>query len=102
MTSSTEMTTESFRPFDDLGPALVGRKAGATLRARILLCAQTAPVIVDLTGIELISPSFADELFAKLPPDVIRDRRVRFSNASDDIRALARGVRGLRRAVAHT
>ena len=52
--------------------------------------------VVDLEGITTIAPSFADELFAKLPAELVRDRRVRFTNASDEIRAQARGVRGLR------
>lgn len=94
------MTTRTIRPLDELGPVLLGRHTGAAFRERVLACAEAGPVVVDLAGIELISPSFADELFAKLPPDVISDRRVRFSNASDEIRALARGVRGLRREVA--
>jgi hypothetical protein len=43
-----------------------------------------------------MSPSFADEIFAKLPAALVRERRIRFANASDDIRELARGVRGNR------
>lgn len=64
-----------------------------------LCVARLGPVVVDLAGIELVSPSFADELFAKLPPDLVADRRVRFANASEEIKALARGVRGLRRQI---
>lgn len=96
MISLTEMPVNPIKPFDEMGDSLVGRQAGALLRERIVRCAGEGPVVVDLAGIASISPSFADELFAKLPADLVRARRVRFANASDDIRALARGVRGLR------
>lgn len=94
------MTTDVIKVFDDLGPALVGREAGARLRTEILRHADRNAVTVDLAGIESISPSFADELFGKLPTEIVATRRVKFANATDEIRALARGVRGLRREVA--
>lgn len=90
------MHTNLITPMKDLGAELVGRSAGARLRERIVHSARTGLVVVDLAGIEAISPSFADELFGKLPRDLVRSRRVRFVNASEDIRALARGVRGNR------
>jgi hypothetical protein len=88
-------------PRDDLGTQLVGRHAGAALREQIVREARIHPIIVDLAGITSISPSFADELFAKLPAELVEGRRVRFSNATDEIKALARGVRGLRRQLQH-
>jgi hypothetical protein len=39
-----------------------------------------------------MSPSFADEFFAKLPRDAIAEHRVRFENLDDDLGALARFV----------
>jgi hypothetical protein len=84
------------RPVDELGTELIGREAGAAFRERVMRAARAGQVTIALAGIELISPSFADELFAKLPRELVRARRVRFANASDDVRALARGVRGLR------
>lgn len=94
------MPTDPIRPLDDLGPGLVGREAGARLRERIVEAAQHGAVVVDLEGVTTIAPSFADELFGKLPGELVSDRRVRFTNASDEIRAQARGVRGLRRETA--
>lgn len=90
------MATDPIRPLDDLGCALIGREAGALLRERIVRAARHGVVVVDLEGITTIAPSFADELFAKLPAELVEGRRVRFTNASDEIRAQARGVRGLR------
>ncbi|HET6690450.1 MAG TPA: STAS-like domain-containing protein [Miltoncostaeaceae bacterium] len=90
------MTTIALTPIATHGPELVGRAPGARLREEAVGLAATARVVIDLAGIEAMSPSFADEIFGKLPADLIRDRRIRFANASDEIRALARGVRGNR------
>jgi hypothetical protein len=51
---------------------------------------------VDLEGILSLSPSFADELFAKLPAELIESRAVRFRNASDDVTAMVRMARANR------
>lgn len=96
MTSSTDMHTTRITPRQTVGPLLVGRSAGARLLEEILRAAETALVVVDFEGVEAVSPSFADELFGKPPPDLARRRCVRFAGASDEVRALARGVRGLR------
>ena len=102
MNSSSEMLTIRIFPQLTVGPELVGRAAGARLREEILRAAGSAVVVVDFKGIETVSPSFADELFGKLPPEIVQRRRVRFAGASDEVRALARGVRGLRSELAAT
>lgn len=81
---------------DELGPELIGRQAGERLRQVVVGRTATGIVVVDLEGLVLMTPSVADELFAKLPDDVVREQRVRFANASEEIRALARDTRGLR------
>lgn len=90
------MSRITITPSEDHGAQLVGRTAGARLRATIVSAASAGTVVVDLAGIEAISPSFADELFGKLPSELVTARRVRFSHASDEIRAQARGVRANR------
>jgi hypothetical protein len=49
-------------------------------------------VTVDFDGVMVISPSFADELFAKLPRAAIESGRVRFVNLDEDHEALVRFV----------
>jgi hypothetical protein len=95
------MKTITLTPLATHGPELVGRAPGARLREEAVALAATSHVVVDLSGIEAMSPSFADELFAKLPSELIRARRIRFANASGDIRELARGVRGNRAGLVH-
>lgn len=48
-------------------------------------------VVIDLEGVDAMSPSFADEVFAKLA-DEISANQVRFENISPGIRSLARFV----------
>jgi len=51
---------------------------------------------VDLEGVEAISPSFADELFGKLPADAIE--RISLQGASPFLSDVARMVRSGRSA----
>jgi anti-anti-sigma regulatory factor len=60
----------------ETGALLGGRPLAATLRERVVARAAQSPVIVDLAGIRAISPSFADELFAKLDMELLRTKRV--------------------------
>jgi hypothetical protein len=79
------------RPAEELGPVLAGRHLGEALRLRIeQLVADGEDVVVDFTGVAVVSPSFADEIFAKLPPDLAP--HVRFDNMADDLRSLAHFV----------
>jgi hypothetical protein len=77
----------------EFGPVLTGRALAADLRESIRSClAAGDAVILDFAGIEAISPSFADEVFAKLPADVAGRGRVHFENLDDDAAAMARVV----------
>lgn len=87
----------TFRPADEYGPVLAGRGSAGRFRAQVEKLAERAPVVIDFDGITTVSPSFADELFAKLSPDLIEDGNVRFENMGDGIDAIARYVVGLRR-----
>lgn len=86
------MEKSLIRPADKLGPVLTGRSQAHHLREEILEILRQEPVVViDLRGVDAMSPSFADEVFAKLA-DEISDERVQFENLSPSIRSLARFV----------
>lgn len=89
------MTTQPrtvIRPADELGPVLTGRELAADLRGRVEdFLDQGGSVVIDFAGVESMSPSFADELFAKLavPAD---DERLQFEHLRDDLQSLVRFV----------
>lgn len=81
------------RPADELGPVLTGRTVAARLREEVEReLAAEGEVTIDLEGVEAISPSFADELFAKLPREALNSGRVRFEHLDPSDSALARFV----------
>ena len=49
-------------------------------------------IVVDFEGVEAMSPSFADELFAKLSSDTIDSGRVRFERLDENLLILAQYV----------
>jgi STAS-like domain of unknown function (DUF4325) len=79
------------RPADELGPILASRSLAADLRRRLEEeLAACGDAVIDFDGVATMSPSFADELVAKLSQ---QDReRVEFLNLSDDLRALIDAV----------
>jgi anti-anti-sigma regulatory factor len=89
----TTMPTQTvIRPAEELGPVLAGRGLATTLRERVEgALASGDAVVIDFEGVEAMSPSFADELFAKLGV-TLDDERLRFENLDDDLRSLARFV----------
>jgi hypothetical protein len=74
------------------GPVLTGRSHAAAIRQRVEAMAATAPVVVDFRGVTVLSPSFADELFAKVDPDLIESGAVRFEHMSVGVQSIARYV----------
>jgi hypothetical protein len=48
--------------------------------------------VVDLAGVEVISPSFADEFFAKIPAEVLERGQVRFAHLTDDFAMIVETV----------
>lgn len=71
----------------ELGPDISGRTRGEAMRASI--DSGVTEVVFDCTGIEAMSPSFADEVFGKLAAEPQRPR-IMLTSASQDILALAR------------
>jgi anti-anti-sigma regulatory factor len=80
------------RVVDEEGPILTGRATASALRARVEKCAELGEVVVDLGEIEVVSPSFADEFFGKLPDALLSGGRVRFEHVSDELARVARVV----------
>jgi STAS-like domain of unknown function (DUF4325) len=77
---------------DRYGEILGGRVLGDELRAEILMHVQAGEeVVVDFEGVVAMSPSFADEVFGKLPAAVAE--HVEFANVSADLQAVADMVR---------
>lgn len=86
------------RPADELGNALVGRTHGELVRERIEQALESGEtVVVDFDGVEFMSPSFADEVFGKLPEEPTESGRLRFENLADDLVQLAHFVVAQRR-----
>lgn len=72
----------------DAAPALVTRKMGATVREQIAQLARDVPddvrIIIDLTGIDVLTPSFADECLGRLVSELgLRDFQHRFRVETD-------------------
>lgn len=83
--------TTTFRPADEFGSVLTGRSVAASLRAEIeseLAAGKT--VVVDFSNVAVLSPSFADELFAKMPGSAWESARLRAEHLDDSIARFAR------------
>ena len=81
------------RPALEFGPVLTSRSTAELLRRRIENEALSgAHVTVDFAGVEAVSPSFADEIFAKIDHELVDSGHIRFENLSDDLLALVRFV----------
>jgi hypothetical protein len=88
MTTIAKETTV-IRAAEELGPVLSGRFEAEELRERIEAAAASGVrVVVDFGDVEAMSPSFADELFAKMRPELIESGKVRFERLDDDLTAL--------------
>lgn len=89
------MTTSEFlevRLADDHGSVLAGRDLAKHIRREVVDQVEHGEeAVIDLDGVVAISPSFADELFGKLPAAV--GEKVRFENVSEHLAAVARMAR---------
>ena len=73
---------------DAHGHVLGGRVLGEQIRQDVVRSVQAGEVVVlDLEGVQVVSPSFADEIFGKLPLEA--GERVEFTNVSRQIQAVA-------------
>ena len=93
MTTATTQVL-MIRPAEELGSVLSGRFEAEELRERIERAAKGGhEVVVSFVDVEAMSPSFADELFAKLPEELEDTGRVRFVDLDDDLLAIVRFVK---------
>lgn len=84
--------TTTFRPADRFGPVLTGRTVAADLRHEIEdRVANGEHVILDFSHVSMISPSFADELFAKMPHSAWQSQ-VTVAHLSDTMARFAKFV----------
>jgi hypothetical protein len=75
------------------GEVLGGRVLGEKIRVEVAKQVDAGEtVVLDLEGVLAISPSFADEIFGKLPAEV-DDDRIEFVNVSEQIQAVANMAR---------
>jgi hypothetical protein len=89
LTPSTSNSGDAYLvPLLSLGPDLSGRGLGETVRDEILRLG-TEAIVMDCTGIDSMSPSFADEAFGRLVTAPGRPR-IRVINASPDILSTVR------------
>jgi anti-anti-sigma regulatory factor len=84
----------TIRLADEFGPVLVGRGTAERIRLRIQDAAHTdgEGVILDFEGVLTVSPSFADELFAKLDPSLRQSGQLRVQGMSPGLESIARFV----------
>jgi anti-anti-sigma regulatory factor len=87
----------TLKPAEEEGSVLTGRGSATRLRERIEhAVTQGEDVVVDLDGVETMSPSFADELFAKIDRELLDAGRVRFEHVPGEVEPLVRFVVGNR------
>lgn len=83
--------TTTFRPADDFGSVLTGRTVAADLRAQVeSTLAAGQSVVLDFANVAMVSPSFADELFAKMPRDAWNSPRLSVEHLDDSIARFAK------------
>lgn len=89
---TTSAPCDHMRLADKHGEVLGGRILGEEIRAEVISLVKTGEeVVLDLDGVLAISPSFADEVFGKLPAEV--GDRVRFVNVGDNLQTVAEMAR---------
>lgn len=79
---------------NEFGSVLVGRSVAARIRERIEAAARSsnAPVVLDFSAVLTVSPSFADELFAKLPRELRTPEHIRLDGMTPALESLQRFV----------
>jgi hypothetical protein len=85
--TSEAPNTQTIHLADQVGPDVSGRTRGEAIRLSVEPGA--TEVIFDCTGVESMSPSFADEVFGKLAEQPQRPA-IRVVNAAPDILSLIR------------
>lgn len=86
---TTSAPCEGMQLAKEHGEVLGGRVLGEQIRAKVARMVKAGETVtLDLEGVLAVSPSFADEVFGKLPVEV-GARNVEFINLSPQIQAVA-------------
>lgn len=86
---TTSAPCEAMKLVEEHGEVLGGRVLGQEIRAKVVRLVEAGEVVtLDLDGVLAVSPSFADEVFGKLPAEV-GDDAITFSNVSAQIQEVA-------------
>jgi hypothetical protein len=84
---------------DELGRVLVGRFPAVQLREHVEdLARRGETVVLDFAGVDVLSPSFADEVFARLDPLLVEAGLIKLENVDDDLLEVASFLRRARAA----
>lgn len=90
---TTSAPCEAMELAKEHGEVLGGRVLGEEIRAAVVGMVKAGEVVtLDLKGVLAVSPSFADEVFGKLPAEV-GDQQVTFVNLSPQIQEVAEMAR---------
>jgi STAS-like domain of unknown function (DUF4325) len=85
----TSALCEAMHLVKEHGEVLGGRVLGEEVRVKVARLVEEGEVVtLDLDGVVAVSPSFADEVFGKLPAEV-GDEHIEFVNLSAEIQAVA-------------
>lgn len=85
---TTCVHSDKMRLAEEHGEVLGGRVLGEEVRQKVVRLVKSGQsVVLDMAGVEAISPSFADEIFGKLPLEV--GDKVEFVNVSNQLQAVA-------------
>lgn len=89
---TTSAPCDQMRLAEKHGEVLGGRVLGEEIRTEVISLVEAGEeVVIDLDGVLAISPSFADEIFGKLPAAV--GDHVRFVNVGDNLQTVAEMAR---------
>lgn len=85
---TTFARSDKMRLAEKHGEVLGGRILGEEIREDVVRMVKAGEaVVIDLDGVQAVSPSFADEIFGKLPLEA--GAQVEFVNVSPQIQAVA-------------
>lgn len=84
----------TIRLADEFGAVLAGRGSAERIRSQLEHAARdtTEHIVLDFEGVITVSPSFADELFAKLDPAVRKSGHVEVRGMGPGLKSIARYV----------
>ena len=74
----------------EFGSALVSGGDGARARESVVSHAMGSPLCVDFACVEMITPGFADEFFARLPAELTDSGRIKITGLAAPLKLVGR------------